>query len=72
MTVREKIRHAARRLAFGSTVEDLERFERIALNATIAELTDFSPPADKYPVSPFEYFYQEDGQIQTQSYLVSA
>ncbi|MDK3155906.1 DUF1800 domain-containing protein [Kamptonema cortianum] len=72
MTVREKIRHAARRLAFGSTVEELDRFERIGLNATIAELTDFSPPGEKYPVSPFEYFYQEDGQIQTQAQRVSA
>jgi len=65
MTPREKIAHACRRFAFGATVEELDRYEKAGLDATLKDLLDFEKPSS-YPVSPFEFFYQKDAQLQTQ------
>ncbi|MBX3120515.1 MAG: DUF1800 domain-containing protein [Fimbriimonadaceae bacterium] len=71
-TVREKVAHLCRRFGLGATIADLDRYEKMGLDATIRDLLDFSKPDPAYPVHASEFFYQKDGQVQTQPNRVTA
>lgn len=70
-TVREKVAHLCRRFGLGATIEDLDRYEKMGVEATIRDLLDFDKTS-QYPVHPSEFFYQKDGQVQSQPNRVGA
>ncbi len=71
-TTREKVAHLCRRFGLGATLEDLDRYEKMGVDATIRDLLDFDKPQTTFPVQPSEFFYQKDGQVQSQPNRVSA
>lgn len=59
MTEREKIAHVFRRLGLGATKTELDTFEKLGLQAAIDHLIDFEKVDEGFPVSPWEFCFEE-------------
>ncbi|MCH8274679.1 MAG: DUF1800 domain-containing protein [Armatimonadetes bacterium] len=64
MTERDKIVHLLRRFGLGAAPSEVDAYEKIGLNRAIDDVLDFEKPESRFPVSPWEFFFQEDGQVQ--------
>lgn len=59
MTEREKIAHVFRRLGLGATKTELDQFEKLGLQAAIDHLIDAPGVDEGFPVSPWEFCFEE-------------
>ncbi|MBX3097091.1 MAG: DUF1800 domain-containing protein [Fimbriimonadaceae bacterium] len=71
MNHKEQVAHLCRRLAFGTTIEERERFDRMSIADITDELLDIDK-ADEFPIHPFEFFWDQNGAFQNQPSRVSA
>lgn len=67
----EQIAHLCRRLGFGITAEDRQRYQTMSLAAITDELLDFDKPST-FPFHPLEAFWDKDKQFQNQPPRVAA
>lgn len=65
MTLREQIAHLLRRFGLGASQSELEAFEKLGVKGTLAHLLDYESVDEGFPVSPWEFCFQTNGDVQT-------
>jgi uncharacterized protein (DUF1800 family) len=63
LSERQKIGHLLRRFAFGSTLQEMARYESIGLHKTIDEVVDYERIPNHNGVSPWQFIMQQDGNV---------
>ncbi|MFM9874121.1 MAG: DUF1800 family protein [Fimbriimonadaceae bacterium] len=60
LTTRQKIAHLFRRFGFGATIAELDALEMAGLDATISYLVNYESIDEGFPISPWEFFFDQD------------
>ncbi|MCB8933744.1 MAG: DUF1800 domain-containing protein [Fimbriimonadaceae bacterium] len=65
MTTREQVAHLLRRYGLGASRSELDACEKLGVKGTLARLLDYDSIDEGFPVSPWEFCFQTNGQVQT-------
>ncbi|MBI5707795.1 MAG: DUF1800 domain-containing protein [Armatimonadetes bacterium] len=68
MTERDKIAHLLRRFGLGAGKCELAKYEKLGVQGTLDMLLDWDKTDEGFPVSPWEFVKQADGQLQFDPY----
>jgi uncharacterized protein (DUF1800 family) len=71
MDHRNQVAHLCRRVGFGVTLEDRERYASMPIEKVKDDLLDFER-ASTFPIHPFETLFNEQGEFQNQPGRISA
>ncbi|MCH7903758.1 MAG: DUF1800 domain-containing protein [Armatimonadetes bacterium] len=66
MTIRERNAHLLRRFAMGATLDELAFYEGKSLDEVLGHLLDFEREETAFPVSPYSFFLNADGNLNGQ------
>lgn len=72
MTEKEKIAHVLRRFGLGAGKVELAKYEKLGLQGTLNALIDYDKVEEGFPVGPWEFCKQPDGQLQFDPYKFSS
>ncbi|MBX3114488.1 MAG: DUF1800 domain-containing protein [Fimbriimonadaceae bacterium] len=65
LSTRDQITHLLRRLGLGASASEIAACEKMGVPKTIEWLLDFEKVDEGFPVNPWEFCFQEDGQVLT-------
>ncbi len=68
MTQTEKIAHLLRRFGLGAGKYEVARYEKLGLDGAIDRLLNYEKVDEGFPVSPWEFCAQANGQLQFDPY----
>lgn len=63
MTVREKVAHLLRRFGLGASQGELDRLEPLGVKGAMEALLDFEKTPDDYKVSPWEFAFGQNDEV---------
>lgn len=72
MTEAEKIAHLLRRFGLGAGKYELVKYEKLGVQGTLNALLDYEKVDEGFPVQPWEFCKQPDGQLQFDPYKFAA